>query len=127
MKLLMGLLVVMSALFAELEYVDFDEAMVQAKKENKIVMVMLSKVGCPGCKYMEGTVFENEAIINTFEEDFIAVHIDIHEDEIPMNLKFIGTPTFHFINKDSKRVGRIDGTANELEFLKKLREFKKKK
>jgi len=116
-----------SALFAEIEWMKYDEAMEVAKKENKIVMVMLSREGCPACEYMKDIVFENDAVLAEFNKDFIGVHLDIHNDYIPDEFSYIGTPTFHFLNKHERKIERIDGGVNARDFTVKMKETKTKR
>jgi thioredoxin-related protein len=112
-----------SSLFADLNWVKYSDAMKQAKAENKIVMVMLTKEGCPACEYMKDIVFESSSVMEEFNKHFIAVQADIHNDLIPNSLTFIGTPTFHFLNKYEMKVDRIDGGVNAKTFLDKLKEL----
>ena len=122
MKKIFLLLVLLSSMvFAELKWVDYDDALELAEKENKIVMVMLSRVGCMGCEYMEDIVFKDKNILKQLDKDFIAVHVDIQEDFVPDGLTYIGTPTFHFVNKDEKQLDRIDGGVNAKDFANKLK------
>ena len=116
-----------SSLFAEIEWKKYDEAMEVAKKENKIVMVMLSREGCPACEYMKDIVFENDAVLAEFNKDFIGVHLDIHNDYIPDEFSYIGTPTFHFLNKHERKIERIDGGVNARDFTVKMKETKTKR
>lgn len=122
MKKIFLLLVLLSSMvFAELKWVDYDDALELAEKENKVVMVMLSRVGCMGCEYMEDIVFKDKNILKQLKKDFIAVHVDIQEDFVPDGLTFIGTPTFHFVDKDEKKIDRIDGGINAKDFANKLK------
>jgi len=116
-----------SALFADLNWVKYSKAIEQAKAQNKIVMVMLSKEGCPACEYMQNVVFDAANVTEEFNKNFIAVHVDIHNDAIPNSLTFIGTPTFHFLNKHETKIDKIDGGVNAKTFLDKLKELAPKK
>lgn len=116
-----------TSLFADLDWVKYSEAMKIAKAENKIVMVMLSKKGCPACEYMKDIVFENDKVMEAFKKKFVAVYVDIHDDNIPNSLTYIGTPTFHFLNKYEIKMDRIDGGVNAKDFLDKLTEISVKK
>ena len=120
--LIAGMLI--SSLFAEISWKKYDEAMEVAKKENKIVMVMISREGCPACEYMKDIVFENDNVLEEFNKDFIGVHLDIHEDYIPDEFAYIGTPTFHFLNKFERKIERIDGGVNAKDFTIKMKEAK---
>ncbi|MEA1921011.1 MAG: thioredoxin family protein, partial [Campylobacterota bacterium] len=97
MKFLITLLFIGVSLFAEVEYAEsYKEALVQAEKEDKLIMVMLSREDCDACWYMENVVFEDDVIIEAIHKDFVTVHLDIHHDFLH-DLSYIGTPTFHFI------------------------------
>ncbi|MDD2906588.1 MAG: thioredoxin family protein [Sulfurimonas sp.] len=116
-----------TSLFADLTWVKYSEALKIAKEQNKIVMVMLSKEGCPACEYMEDIVFEDAKVMKAVAKDFVAVHIDIHNDYIPSGLTYIGTPTFHFLNKYESKLDRIDGGVNAKSFLDKVAELTSKR
>lgn len=115
-----------SLLMAELNWAkSYDAALEQAKKENKLVMVMLSSEGCPACEYMKDIVFDDDNVMDEVHMGFVPVHIDIHNDFVPSGLGYIGTPTFHFLTADEKKIERLDGGANVPDFTAKLREAKK--
>ncbi|MBA3025035.1 MAG: thioredoxin family protein [Sulfurimonas sp.] len=125
-KIILLMAFVATSLFADLNWVKYSAAIKQAKAENKIVMVMLSKQGCPACEYMKDIVFESENVMKEFNKHFIAVYIDIHDDYIPNGLTFIGTPTFHFLSKYETKIDRIDGGVNAKTFIDKLKELEVK-
>jgi thioredoxin-related protein len=125
-KIVLSLLFIVSCAFAELKWApSYNAALAQAKKENKNVMVMLSREDCPACEYMSDTVFEEKAVADAIEKGFVPVHIDIHNDSIPSGLGYIGTPTFHFLDANGKKIGRQDGAANIPTFMGILRGVKK--
>lgn len=114
-----------SCAFAQLSWApSYEAALKQAKNENKKVMVMLSKEGCPACEYMEDIVFEEKMLSDAIHKSFVPVHIDIHEGKVPSGLGFIGTPTFHFLDADGKKLHRHDGGANVPTFLGVIRNVK---
>ena len=106
-------LLLSSALFAELNWAkSYKAGLAQAQKEQKMVMVMFSQDGCPACEYMKDIVFDEDAVVDEVHMDFVPVHIDIHSDVKPDGLRYAGTPTFHFLTSDGKRIDRLDGGAN---------------
>lgn len=125
-KILLALAFVTTALFADLSWVEFDDAIAEAKKSDKLVMVMLSREGCPACEYMQDIVFNDKKVIAEIEQNFIPVYLDINNDFIPDGLPYIGTPTFHFMNQYEIKKGRIDGGANVKDFLEELESAKSK-
>jgi thioredoxin-related protein len=125
-KIILIVTLLVSSLFAEMKWVEYDDALETAQKENKIIMVMLSRENCGTCEYMEDVVFDDDAVVAEVLKDFIPVHIDIYKGFIPNDdLSYIGTPTFHFLNKDEKKIGRIDGGVNKKDFYNKLKEVLK--
>ncbi len=108
----------------ELKFVDYDDAIEMAEKNNKIIMVMLSREGCPACEYMKEVVFKDKNVLKRLNSDFIAVYVDIHQDFMPEGLTFVGTPTFHFLDKNEKKLDRLDGGKNSKVFLEKLNAVK---
>lgn len=126
-KIFLIISILVTSLFAEIEWMKYDDAIAKAKKENKLVMIMLSREGCPACEYMKDIVFEDENVLSEFNKDFIGVHLDINEDYVPEEFTYIGTPTFHFLNKFERKIDRIDGGKNVKDFTIKMREVKANK
>lgn len=125
-KIFLLLSVMASCAMAELKWASsYDAALSQAAKEKKKVMVMLSREECPACEYMNDIVFEEKAVENEIQKNFVPVHIDIHKDFIPEGLGYIGTPTFHFLDAKGKKIGRHDGGANVPTFMGILGKMKK--
>ena len=123
-RIVLVLVLLMSSLFADLKWVDYDDAIEMAEKNNKTVMVMLSREGCPACEYMKDIVFKYDDILKVMDESFIAVHVDIHQDFMPEGLTYVGTPTFHFLDKSEKKLYRVDGGKNGKDFMNILKEVK---
>ena len=48
----------------------------------------------------------------------------VDSDYISEEYPYIGTPTFHFLNKNERKIDRIDGGANVKDFTTKMREVK---
>ena len=84
---------------------------------------------CNFCSVIKafGQHFRSRSIDNVIDElhmAFVPVHIDIHAQMVPSGLGYIGTPTFHFLNAEGKKIDRIDGGANVADFTAKMREVK---
>ena len=121
MRKLLLLFAITLALFGEVEYAkNVKSALEQAKKEDKMVMVMLSKEDCDACYYMEEIVFDDDDTAEMIMQDFIPVHLDIHNDYVG-DYPYIGTPTFYFLDKNGKKVYRQDGAANIKDFTQTLK------
>ena len=121
MKKIVLILVMLSiSLFAEGFYT-YEEALAEAKTNNKIVMLFLTQDGCPTCNYMKHKVFKDKEVEKKLSDDFIVVELDIHADKIPVKFKYIGTPTFYFVDKNKKVIDGVSGGMRTKDFLKKLK------
>ena len=124
-KIFLTLTLLSTLLFSgEIKWVDYDDAIEMAEKNNKIVMVMLSREGCMGCEYMEDVVFKNDRVLKMLTKDFIPVHVDIQQDFVPDGMSYIGTPTFHFVDKNEKIIDTLVGGKNAKDFMEKLNTLK---
>lgn len=123
-RLLLGVLLFSSSLFADITWLDYDDAIELAEKNNKIVMVLLSREGCSACEYMKDVALKNKDVSEYIQKHFIAVEVDIQQDFIPEGLSYFGTPTFHFLDKNEKKLDRINGGKNSKSFMEYIQKVK---
>ncbi len=109
---------------------DFDwvssltKALDLAKKEHKIVMLMISQPGCPTCEYMDDVAFENEELSEYVQNYFIPLKLNLKEAK-KLGFKAYGTPTFYFLDENGKKITRaLVGGATAKTFLAKLQEIR---
>ncbi len=115
-----------NALMADVHWVkELDDAYDIAAKEHKIVFVILSQKGCPACKYMKNVVLKNDNVVKEMRKNFVAVHLDIHEDFVPLALEHFVTPTLFFLNSDEKILYKVNGYKNAKEFLADIKRVAK--
>jgi outer membrane lipoprotein-sorting protein len=91
---------------------DLDEALAQAGKLNKLVMVDFNAVWCGPCQRMKAEVFPTDKF-KAYSKYFVFVEIDI--DEQPGLAKTYGAtsiPNVHFLKKDGSRVHQFVGYAS---------------
>ncbi len=80
----------------------YENALQKAKDANKSVMIMMSYSGCPVCDHMEDIVFEREAVLGYLNENYFVVIKDLVKDKYPKRFASIKTPTFFFIDPNTK-------------------------
>ena len=120
-KIILIMFFVSSSLFAQLNWMNnVYDAYERAEKEKKMVFVIISLKGCSSCAYMYDVVFKNQNVIKALEKDFVAVHLDILEDFVPLELEHFVTPTLYFLDSNEKVLHRINGYKNEKDFLDTL-------
>lgn len=108
------------------KYQGFDEALKQAKKENKIIMIEAMSEECHYCRKMEREVMIEKEITELLNKDFISVRVDVSKIKLPLGLKSTLTPTFIFINAEKKVLMNIPGAWDKTDFLLLLNEAKEK-
>jgi thioredoxin-related protein len=123
--LLMSLLTI--SVFAS--SINFEKDLASAKQkavaENKKLMIMYSTPTCPECNYMKKKVLEDEQIVSYVNENFVSLIMDIKEDEKILPYKFIGIPTFYFVNASNMElIGKKIGGTREEQFLEIVKNIK---
>lgn len=127
MKKTIGLLMLMFTLLGanELKTVySYQNAVYKAKKEHKLVMVMMSLHSCPVCAYMKDIVLERPAVLQYLNNHFFVVIKDIEHDHYPSRFATIDSPTFFFIDPETQKevIEKKVGGFRPEEFLEILKE-----
>ena len=100
---------------------NFDKALQKAKEQNKEVMMIYSAVWCPECEYMKEVVLKDKEVSSYVQKRYIVLVLDIQKDKLPKEYKYIGIPTFFFIDKNKKEKNKITGGDKATKFLEKLK------
>ncbi|MRJ02125.1 MAG: thioredoxin family protein [Epsilonproteobacteria bacterium] len=123
-ELFLSLLVTVSLLGADFDWYSYGEGLKVAKREGKPLMIMVTQKGCAMCDYMEEVAFEDEELVEFIENNYIPVRL-LLEEARKLGYKAYGTPTFYFLDREGRRIGRpLAGAAPAKLFLKKLEEIK---
>ena len=114
--------------------VDLDQLVVEAKKNNKHILVFLHITGCNYCLKMQEWTFDDEMVIAALKKDFIFVDINVRDeglvsfDGFKVNkLKFakeIGYPMYPsclFFDQNGELVYDEVGYRDENKFLETLK------
>ena len=85
----------------------YKEALVEAKKENKLVFIDAYASWCGPCKMLKQHTFTDKAVAQYFNEHFINLSVDVEQGEGPdLATKYNVThfPTLIITDKDGKRI-----------------------
>ncbi len=100
----------------------YSEAIKQAKKEQKIVVIEATSKHCHYCQKMDREVLSDEQIIKALSKDFVVVKVDVSAQKLPLDLKSSMTPTFFFVNAEGNLIKTIPGSWGKEDFLEILKE-----
>ena len=114
-RYLLVLLLSLSSLYA-VEFHSYDDALKLQKKSNKIIMIDVVRSDCQYCEKMDREVFQDIEMSKWLDKRFISVKINLDKEKLPLGLKVHFTPTFYFVNGDSKIVKTVPGSWNIQDF-----------
>lgn len=101
----------------------YTAALSQAKKENKLLMLVIVEDRCHWCKRFERTTLQ-QASIQKKTASFVRVIVDKHE-KIPLFFQTSFVPVAYFINpKTGEAIVESIGYHDEARFTKKINEAK---
>jgi len=107
---------------------DYTSALKIAKKQNKLIMLVVVGDYCPWCKKFERKALKSSLIRKKVKKDFIPVVIDNKRDmgKYPKKFHTKLLPTVYFINpKTEQKVLRVLGYAKKDDFADMMNEAKK--
>ena len=98
----------------------FSEAVAQAKKEHKIILLEIYGTNCHFCEKMESEVFPKESVIEELKDNFIILKINGDEEEIPLGITMQMTPMHVFVTETKDIKDMTFGFLSEKDFLELL-------
>ena len=107
---------------------DEDELLLEAKNQNKKILVYATSKSCHFCKKMDKNVLSLNDVKDEISKDFIFLKVDIEDVKLPFNLAkgYRGmTPTFFALSDEGQLQNKYPGSWNKKDFLLILKENKK--
>ena len=99
---------------------DWNEAMAEAAKTNKLIFMDAYTTWCGPCKMMSKNVFTEGKVAAFFNENFVNAKIDMEKGEGPSlarKYRVMAYPTLLFVDSDGNEVHRAVGYLNPDQFL----------
>ncbi len=104
---------------------NFEEAVIEAKKEHKLLLVEFEMESCPYCERMEKFVLSKDDVKKLINEHYIFIKLDINKEVIPEHLTSRMTPTFYFLSSDGESIiEEIKGAPSKSDFINYLNKVK---
>jgi thioredoxin-related protein len=108
---------------------DIASAVERGIKEQKPLMVLVTKNGCRWCDVLKQKTLKDPKIVTILNRDFILYEGVVDEGTVPPSLMTQGTPATWFIKGKSPMFEPIMGAVESEDFLKALdivkQEYKK--
>jgi thioredoxin-related protein len=99
---------------------DISKAVERGIKEQKPLMVLVTKNGCRWCDVLKQNTLKNPKIVAILNRDFVAYEGVVDEGSVPPSLMTQGTPATWFIKGKSPMFEPIMGAVESDDFLKAL-------
>ena len=102
----------------------FSDAVKEAKKEHKIILLEIYGTDCHFCKKMENEVFPKESVVKEIKDNFILLKVNGDEEKIPLGITKQMTPMHVFITETEDIKYMTFGFLEEKDFLELLEKEK---
>ena len=129
MKYLVSIILFSTLLFsADLDWPsDYDEALLQAKKEKKDIYILIGSATCPWCEKFENEVLMNDEVIKRLKKDYVLVYLSKEIDDIPEHLEVRPIPRHYFLTENGEIIYTTIGYRNIENFYDVLDDVKESK
>ena len=127
-KMFLLLLFLTSALFADLNWAeDYETGLVQARTENKKIILMFTLSACHVCKMMKEDIYTQKKVMDYVEKYLVPIELNLDFDD-KEGFAVYGTPTFYFLDSNGKQIGDVKVGGSTLDgFMKKLKKVQASK
>lgn len=100
-------------------HITFDEAIIQAKEQNKLIFIDAYTSWCRPCAEMLMNVFNLNNVADFYNANFINLKLDFFKDypQLAKQYEVHGYPSFLFIDKDAKLVNMESGYTEAEKFI----------
>jgi len=127
MKYVLALLfLVIGFSIAQIKWFSLKEGLKKAKEERKMIVIYITSKHCQYCREMENTTFKNQKVQEYLNKNFIPIKVEKSSSDgwtVRKKYGYVGTPTFHFLEANGKKIKTLFGAWTPEEFLGILRYF----
>lgn len=128
MKHIFSLLLILSTLFsADLEWLhDYDEAIKQAKEQNKEVYLFIGADECRWCDRFKEMTLSKDEVIKRLEEEYVLLYMSRDRHNIPKKFEVQGVPRHYFLTNEGEIIHEDRGSREPDGFFALLEEVELK-
>jgi uncharacterized protein YyaL (SSP411 family) len=89
---------------------NYENALLTAKKENKLVYLFIGADRCIHCDRFKEQTLSNKELIETMKEDYVLLYMSRDKHIIPDQFEKYGVPMHYFLTPDGKITAHIRGS-----------------
>ncbi len=117
-KILLSIMMLVSVLLsADLDWPsDYEEALKQAKVQNKHVYMLITAQGCRWCRKFEATTLQDKATLELLNKKYVLLHVDKDLDFFPKKFDTKRVPKHYFITEKGEEIYSFLGYWNSEDF-----------
>jgi thioredoxin-related protein len=94
-------------LFADIKFSqNYEAALAQAQKENKLIALTIVSTNCPWCHELKKKTLKDPKVEAIVAKHFVYVMINKDVDAIPNDLPSKFVPTTYFLDKNGREISR---------------------
>ena len=125
----------------KITWIEFDDGLAKAKKENKHVFIDFTAKWCGWCKKMDREVFVDKRVVDILKSDFVTIKVDGDSENLldiegykiseknlaKQEFQVSGYPAFWFLKSDGTKLGVLKGyqqTDQLVQALEYVREYR---
>ena len=95
---------------------DYNDAIDEAKKENKQVYMLITSDNCGWCRKFESTTLQDESTLEKLRSKYVLLHITKESDYIPPKFEKKRVPRHYFITAKEEVIYSFLGYWNVEDF-----------
>jgi len=81
---------------------NYEQTLNDAKKENKLIYILITSNSCKWCRKFERSTLENTLIRDRLDKEFITLHLSVEDDKIDKKFKTSPVPRHYFVDEKGK-------------------------
>jgi thioredoxin-related protein len=95
---------------------DYKQALQEAKKEHKLVYILITSDACQWCRKFEATTLQNKEIKKRLYKNYVTIHLSRDRNTIPKQFETAPVPRHYFTDANGKILYSSLGYRDETMF-----------
>ncbi|MDT8337798.1 MAG: thioredoxin family protein [Sulfurimonas sp.] len=106
---------------------DYENALLEAKKEKKDIYLFIGSEYCRYCEKFEKEVLSQDEVIEKLKKSYVLIYLSRDIDDIPSHLETTPVPRHYFLTKEGKVIYTTIGGRSTEGFYELLDEVEEAK